>query len=319
DPRLVELGVGELLAKGVGNQIGLHLYDDEPLFDFSLPQLLGWSMGSFNNRRVLRFDDDLLAPVFLVASLNAPVYVAAPVRDAEVVDAFLQRLDDYLAVLARQRDGLGFFRVEQDFFQLEGEGAEPIRVYGLRFGPVAWHVYWARIGDGLYVASQRSVLDDLRSRDSQTIDAVEPAPAHAMLWLRAEHWSRTLPSYRMGWERSNRQACQHNLGPMSSVGRALAAEQSGSQYRVSSNALQQAGRQVYGLNFTCPDGGEYRLAQDGTTASCSLHGTALHPRQGVAPAEGSRLASLVEELRNMTVSMTFLEDGLHAVVEIDGK
>ena len=268
---LVRMGIGDLLTKGIGNQVGLHMYDDEPLFDFSLPQLLGWSMGSFNNRRGFRFDDDMLGPVFLVASLNAPVYVSIPVVDAEVVDGFLDRLDDQLALLARRREGLGFFRVEQDFYHLEGEAESPTRVYGLRLGPVSWQVYWARIGNGVYIASQRSILDDLRAMPTANAPATgdHGPPAHAMARLRPEHWNRVLASYRLGWEANNRRACLHNLGPIASLARAVAAGQKAEPYQVTDQQLTNASAHVYGVEFYCPDGGRYVVSPDGKTASCS--------------------------------------------------
>src|SRR5205807_1002311 len=71
DEAIQRLKLGEFLAKGIGNQVGLHVYDAEPLFDFNLPGFLGMAMGSFNDGRgPLGQETLLIGP--LVASLNSP-------------------------------------------------------------------------------------------------------------------------------------------------------------------------------------------------------------------------------------------------------
>src|SRR4029077_18254979 len=42
-----QLKLGEFLSKGLGNQVGRHVYDAAPLFDFNLPGFFGMMMGSF--------------------------------------------------------------------------------------------------------------------------------------------------------------------------------------------------------------------------------------------------------------------------------
>src|SRR5262249_21897500 len=63
--------VMEFLRKGIGNQIGLHSYDAEPLFDFNLPGLLGQALGTFNGRRGRGLGEIELGISFLVAALNS--------------------------------------------------------------------------------------------------------------------------------------------------------------------------------------------------------------------------------------------------------
>src|SRR5262249_45720624 len=143
---LEQLKLGELLARGVGNQVGLHVYDAVPLFDFNLPNFLGESLGSFSGPR------GRLGPggwdlyiTFLVASLNAPTYVSVPVQDARVVDEFLARLDEFLAQLARQRERMGFLSVQQDFYHFAPAGGQNLRAYAVQFGPLRWRLFWGRI------------------------------------------------------------------------------------------------------------------------------------------------------------------------------
>jgi hypothetical protein len=53
--------------------------------------------------------------------------------------------------------------------------------------------------------------------------------------------------------------------------------------------------------------------------TCSVHGSALAPRQLAVPAEQGSSWKLLHRFGGMTALLTFLEDGLHAVVTIDRK
>jgi hypothetical protein len=68
-----------------------------------------------------------------------------------------------------------------------------------------------------------------------------------------------------------------------------------------------------------PRSGHYLLTADGKAMTCSLHGSALAPRQRVASAEQGTAGKLLHRFGGMTATLTFLEDGLHAVVAIDRK
>ena len=53
--------------------------------------------------------------------------------------------------------------------------------------------------------------------------------------------------------------------------------------------------------------------------ACDLHGSALAPRQSDAPTAQSDLGRLLEGFADMTLLLTFRDEGLHAVVTIDRK
>jgi hypothetical protein len=61
------------------------------------------------------------------------------------------------------------------------------------------------------------------------------------------------------------------------------------------------------------------MTADGKSAACSFHGSALEPRQDQAPTDYSPMTRLLKEFTGMTVSLTFLDDGLHAVLTIEKK
>jgi Protein of unknown function (DUF1559) len=316
------LKLGTFLARGIGNQAGLHVYDAEPLFDFNLPNFLGMAMGSFNGRPG-PFGNEALIIGTLIASLNAPVYISVPVQDAKVVDEFLVRLDGFLAEQAREKEPVGgFFRVEQDFYHLPGGQGKNIRAYSFRFGPLKWRFFWARIGNGLYIASRPYILEDilaLESGKANPVTAQRGPQAHAMVRLRPQHWNRVLSDYRLGWAENNRAACLHNLGPLSSLSRGMTAGKPASSAAALEQELRRLSALVYGVHFFCPEEGRYRVAPDGKAVTCSVHGSATAPRQPAVPSEKSSLGRLLHEFADMTLALTFMEDGLHAVVTIERK
>ena len=230
---LRDLGIGELterdlyqfVAKGIGNKVSMHVYDADQLFDFQLIGFLGQAMGSFGGRQGVGFDDDFLPFVFLGASLNSPVYVSVPIEDAQVVDAFLKKVDSAAAELVRTPEGGGFFRIDKDFYTLPLENGITARSAGLQFGPVKWRFFWARIGTSLYIASKPYILEDLAAglAVSEEKDggagSVSDMKGHAMIRVRPKHWSQVLPAYRLGWAERHRLACLDNVGRLSSLAR----------------------------------------------------------------------------------------------------
>jgi hypothetical protein len=322
------LNATEFISRGLGNQLGFHVYDAHPTFDFNLPGFLGMMVGSFNGATSFTSTEALIS--FAVAALNAPVYISIPVQDAQVVDQFLERLDNLMSANARAGGGRGWFNTRQDFYKLSVGQNQTARVYGLQFGPIKLRAFWARIGRGLYIASKPFILEDLSALESAraasqvaSAAADEPQPSHALARIRAQNWDRTLPDFRLGWAENNRQACLNNLGLLSSVGRAFAAEAGAA---ASTRPAFELGEQVhryadklYAVHHFCPDDGRYALSPDGKEVVCSVHGSARAPLQQSAPKEDSAQGKLLRDFAGLTATLTFLKDGLHAVVVIDRK
>ncbi|MBN2474931.1 MAG: hypothetical protein JXB62_10015 [Pirellulales bacterium] len=305
--------IEEFLAKGIGNQIGMHVYDASPFFDFNLTGFLGEVVGSFSGGG--GFNDEMIPISFLIASLNAPVYVAVPVEDAPIVDQFLDQLDGMLAALARQPARGGWFNLDYDFYRVPLKGQDDrIRCYAVQFGPIKWRVFFARLGDGLYLASKRFILEDLAAIEAKQADT--GPVAHAMIRIRPEHWKDVLPAFRLGWAESSRTACLNNLGPLSSVARAMRASDGDGVKPAEIHGRADA---LHAVHFFCPDGGKYAVSPDGKQVTCSVHGSAIAPRQLAAPAPRSPMGRLMKDFGGATAELTFLEDGLHAVVTIDRK
>jgi hypothetical protein len=204
-----------------------------------------------------------------------------------------------------------------------------MRTFAVKFGPVKLRFFWARIGSAVYVASKDFILEDLLALEVERAktpafakDPPADPPAHAMVKLRPQNWNQVLADYRLGWAENHRQACVNNHGPLSSVARAFTAplgkidEQEAAQLAA---RVQKEAERLGGVQFFCPEGGHYVLERDGKSMTCSIHGSALAPRQPGVPAENSPLAKQLQRFGGMTATLTFMEEGLRAVVIIERK
>jgi hypothetical protein len=341
---LHDIGVGNFLRKGLGDQVGLHIYDSKPLFDLNLSNLVGQMFASGTGRF---FGNDTLWITVLLASLNSPVYVSFDVQDSMIVDEFLERLDKELARLARRPPQGGWFPIDTDFYHLTADATERttdngdqphVRAYALAFGPLKWRFFSARIGDGFYIASKKLIIDDLigahrKQIDSQAStggkDSNEPPPAnrwqpiaHAMVRVRPENWKDVLPEYQLGWAENNRRGVLNHLSMLSSVARAAVAADPDLLKQEPASAGDSIVRQaesLYGITFLPADGGKYHLARDGKTITHSIYGSQSEPRQQAAPASGGSHSELLSGFVGATAELTFLEDGLHAILTIERK
>jgi hypothetical protein len=314
----------KFLYQGLGNQIGFHVYDAEPHVDFNLPQFFG------DMPRLFQGDSAALLAfgLFLMSSANSPAYLSVPVQDAALVDDFVEALDAVAAALARGPNRLfadGYVRT--DFYRVVHPSRVVIRGNGLQFGPVKWRFFTARIGKAFYVATKQYILEDLIAAEAEAARNGKRGSgpsAHAMVRVRPENWKKTLPDYRLGWSENNRQACLCNLGPLSHVGRTFGAAEARGEYTEALAARR--GRDVcrladrlHAVHFFCPDGGDYLLDRDGLAVRCSVHGWSRRPLQQATPREQADGNKLLGGLGGMTITLTFLEDGLRAVLTIDRK
>ena len=319
------LDVSTFLTKGLGDQVGVHVCDAVPLFDLDSPQLLSWLFNDFRGNG-MRLNTGELPLLLALTSFNSPLYLSFPVKDEKVVDAFLQRLDKVLADRARRGSNIGWFSWAEDFYKVPLKTGVLMRSHAFSLGPIKWRFHWARIGKGLYVASKPDILKDLMEAETARAESKEPAKpeadttAHALIRLRAKNWNQVLADYRLGWAENNREACLRNLGSLASAGRAVAAWAEGKPQREiekRNEEMQRLADQAYGVHFFCPEGGHYLLAQDGRSCSCSIHGTVNEPRQPLAARDSTGPGKLLQNFGGLTANLTFLEDGLHAVVIVE--
>jgi hypothetical protein len=301
-----------------------------PVVDINLPSLFGMALGTFSGSSgqldALDGDWENFRMAAMFASLAAPVYISFPVQDTQVVDQFLSSVDGAVAVMAR-KEGQG---VRLDYYRFSLPGV-PLggRAFGVGLGPIKWRFFWARVGKGFYIASKPFILRDLAvlhaeaGRGSKKTVTRDRGPTgHALVRLRPNNWKHLLAEKRLSWAENNREACLKNLGPIEHVGRAFALEDrkgANASWDERGRKAQGQAERINGVRFYCPEGGHYLLSPDGKKCQCSVHGTALRPKQPTRPSEHSKLGRLVNDFSDLKATLTFLKDGLHAVVTIERK
>jgi hypothetical protein len=330
--RATRLNGTEFLSKGIGNQLGFHVYDARPAFDLNMPGLAGLFVSEGAGVSPSSLGGFELLALMAVASVNSPVYVSVPVRDAQVVDRFLEQTDAAWAAFTR-RGRRGRFRLdlEEDFFKFNLTTGETARGFGVRFGPAKLRFFWARIGDGLYIASKPFILEDLAAMHKAGArpgadDARPAATGHALARVRADNWNEVLEDYRLSWAENEREACLNNLGPLSNVSRALSARPPGGggdtpppNGEARNRAVLELAERLHAARYFCPEGGAYEVSPDGLSVSCAVHGGALTPRQTTAPSERSAAGRTMRTLSGVTATLTFMDEGLHAVLTVERK
>lgn len=313
----------KFLNEGLGNQIGLHVYDAEPHVDFNLARFGGGMMATLSGGR----ETDMLIGfgLFMLSSANSPGYFAIPVQDEAIVDDFIGALDAVSAALAR-RDNRDFdfigAGIKTDFYRIAHPSKIVIRGNGIQFGATTWRFFAARVGKVYYIATKQAIIEDLIAAHAKPATGDPGAAAHAMIRVRPENWKKTLPDYRLGWAENHRQACLCNLPTLSHVGRAFGSMDNRSAYEAADaerrglEIVRIAERQ-HAVRYVCPDGGSYLLDQEGRNVTCSRHGSILQPRQSAL--EPMEPGEVLKDLGGMTVTFSLLEDGLRAVLTIDRK
>jgi hypothetical protein len=306
----------ELLEKGLGNQVAVHVYDAVPIVDVNLSTMLAGFLSSRSGSSAIEIEAILVGA--LAASLSSPVYISIPVKDGKLVDRFLDSLDP-LFTHRLQAQG-----VEQDFYYLRKDRELTLRGNVLRFGPVKVRFFTGRIGDAFYIVicNKPFILDDLvaldAARKSGTVKPGDGGPVgYAMLRLRPENWNLVLPDFHLGWAENNRLGCLDNLGPLSNVARSLTAAGNG-KAADAADVLREA-RRLHDVRFFCPEGGRYLVSPDGKKCRCSVHGWDREPRQRAAPRPECPSMKLIRQFAGLSATLTFREDGLQAVLLIERK
>lgn len=318
--KITERDLYLLVSEGIGDTIGLHVCDTDPTFDIQLTSLLSDMFGTRASRSFALGGEELWVGM-AIASLTSPVYVNVSVNDTEVVDQFLSRLDEGAAIEARTHTDLGWFAFRKDFYTVD-VGDTVVRSFVLSLGPIKWRFFYARIDENLVVASKLQTLEQLVAQQSapEKADGAEEqsdSAAHAQLTIHRDHWKRIIPTMRLAWDEGARAACLDNIGPLTSTARVLAGSGSVKETpEQNAMRLTAEAESIYGGLHFCPCGGHYVRNEDGEIV-CSVHGTGERPRQPRPNADNGASLDMLNSFSEVRVLLSFLEDGLHAVLEID--
>jgi hypothetical protein len=300
----VDLGkLRRFLKDGIGDQVGLHMHDAPRLLDSDLSGLFGGSGEEMG----------FGALGLLVKFVFGPSSVSIPVKDAKVVDEYLDEIDRFLLAGRRGVTELGVrWHKEVDFYRFPVANGHTARCVVVNLFGLKWRVYWARIGDGLYVVTRPFILDDLAAAHAEGKRPARTEAAHAALRVRPENWNAVRAGYNLGWAEGNRAACHANMDMVANVSR-------GWNDRAAAGDPALLGRvaRVYGARPFCPEGGAYTLTPDGRSCRCSVHGSHDDPRQPAGPTEASATGRLMKSFSGLTAAIRFEDDGLRVVVTVD--
>jgi Protein of unknown function (DUF1559) len=301
--------VRRFLRDGIGDQVGFHLHDGSKTFDYE-------TSGAVNSRSPLfggRLGPaDTIGLAGLVQFVTGPSSVSIPVKDAKAVDEFLDHLDSFLTKV-RESDSRELRNLlgDTEFYRLPSGDGPVIRCVAIKAFGLVYRIYWARIGDGLYIANRPFVLDDIRAaRSGKKPEAKETG--HAQVRVRPENWKDVLPGYNLGWAEKHRSGCHDNLSLLANVAR-------GWNDKAVDAAVRERVARFYGIRPFCPDGGTYTLSADGRRCTCSVHGDPQDPRQLAAPTADSPTGQVLKTFAGLRATLTFHEDGLRAVVVVERK
>jgi hypothetical protein len=301
------------ILDGLGDRIAVNVHDSARVFDLDWPSLarggLGWEVRL-----------GLWAQL-----LTSPVSVAIPVKDAKVVDEFLGELDRAPGGFSLLVPAVGNFK--PDGYRTKTTGGHVVRCMVVRGAGLKWRVFLGRIGDGLYVVNRPQLLEEIAAAEAERArkpaddrPADRDAVGHALLRLRPENWDQVLPDFRLSWAEADREACTANLVALTNVARGWHdRRKADAEKEVEGLLLEQAARLYGGARPYCPEGGRYTLSADGRSCRCSVHGDATVPRQPASPGEDSTSGRAMRSFAGLTATLTFLEDGLRAVVILDRK
>lgn len=307
----------EFLEKGIGEHVSYQVLDASQPITSDVTTFMGsrLPMAGFGNDF---FGSEMLFFGMLIQSLTNPACIVIPVQQAELVDRFLVEVDKQLAALPR-----GF----QDFVQMEQYqipvGENKVRIYSIKLLGISFRIAWARMGNYLVVTNQPTMLPELhqyyskQAAPSKEANTKKDDQGHAQFSIYPEAWKQVLPGYRLGWAENHRVACGKNQQCIANIARSYPElVKADGTY---DPKLLTLVRQQYGQRIFCPDGGTYKMLPNGN-CECSIHGCAhINPQQPLEPSKESDTMKSLAEFKGLSATLTFLEDGLHAVLVLKRK
>jgi len=255
------------LKDGIGDQVGLHMHDAPRLLDSDLSGIVGGSGA----------EAGFGALGLLVKFVFGPSSVSIPVKDAKVVDEYLKELDRILLAKRRDVNSLGVvFGKEVDFYTFPLPQGHTVRCVALNLFGLKWRLYWARIGDGLYVVTRPFISG--RPSLAAHADGKRPArtePAHAVLRLRPENWNAVLPGLQpRGGPRATGPRVTRTWPWVSNVSRGVERPR---RRRSDAELLKRVSR-IYGTRPFCRTPGRIRSQQTVDRAGGAVVPPAAHIR-----------------------------------------
>ncbi len=277
----------------LGDQVSFVIYDGDPLLTIGGDLPMG-----FLGRR----DADFAAVAsILLTSLTLPTAVVVKVKDPPAARAAVERLVDSLSQSAAGKRGRDATAVT-GYRIADASKNDPIGVVAMSIFGVTLRLYWAVIGDQLYVATRRWLAEDVVTRGFVVPKDAPTEPAHLRLRLDHARLKSALVAIQAGFGEDMRDACFANLTDLELVSQA-------SRTTDAPAAVQRA------LGYTpyCPAGGAYSFTGLGE-AACSAHGNQRSPKQPRELADSTSTAKWLGRLDALELSLIFTPEGLRTHV-----
>lgn len=281
----------KLFGRALGNHASIQIGDGRPRVTTN-------TIGLFAQGPPFGLEEwVLLAP--LGTSLSLPLAVEVPVKDKAALDECLADIRAYLAAQRMREEE--WFSVDQ--YQAVQGGSRTVDVVSVRLFIFEWRLYYAVAGDRFILATERDFIDQLA-----TGEPVGPGEGNLRLELIPSRWKEVAPSMALSYAEQARRTCLANLSWLEALYNAFPKVQ---PYDSAAQSLP-----LFGTTFVCPDGGRY-IGRPGGQVECTQHGSRLASRQGPRPQPGSPAAYMIDSVRRIEATLSFLPDGISTTVRIE--
>jgi hypothetical protein len=300
-------GVAEVLRSNptltdlawLGDRASLHFCDGDSILQVDPALMRPLQLPLLGN---LSLEQQGAATALLMA-LKMPVYATIDIENRDQAAKLLQQLSQQ--VILRETE-LGGFRLSADAYRLPDYKSHPLYVFGIEFYAVKLRLHVAVVGDQLVVATKpellREVIDASTAEEGQP-----PAPAHMLVRFNRRGLNRACDDVQLYWEEKARTACNRNISSIYNLVKL---------YGVKIDDVPRLSEAKYGVQYFCPDDGDYRFDAEQNQVFCGVHGNREQSRQNPHPDRKASFARFIENLDEITASLRFQDDALLTTVEI---
>ncbi|MGA2255901.1 MAG: hypothetical protein ABSG53_14740, partial [Thermoguttaceae bacterium] len=243
------------------------------------------------------------AATALLMALKMPVYATIDIENRDQAAKLLQQLSQQVIL---QGTELGETHLSADAYRLPDYKGHPLYVFGIELYAVKLRLHVAVVGDQLVVATKPDVLREVIDV-STAEEGPPPPPAHMLIRFNRRGLNRAYDDAQLYWEEKARTACNRNISSIHNLVKL---------YGVKIDDLPRLSEAKYGVQYFCPDDGDYRFDAELNQVLCSVHGNREHSRQNPRPDRKASFARFIENLDEITASLRFQDDALLTTVEI---
>jgi hypothetical protein len=286
--------------KWIGDRVGVHLCDGEMVLQIDPTQLRPTSVPLLGEVPI-----EMQALVgALVVAVNMPVYVTIDVENQEHAARLIEQLSQQ--VFLKQNNVMGGLPAKMDSYRLPDYKQHAIYVFSGEIYALKIRLHVTVVGDQLVAATKPEILREVIDA-SHSPETRPPQPAHVLLRLNRRALGQMYDDVELFWAEKSRGACHRNIISIYNL-RKL--------YETPIDQIARLSNAKYGVQYYCPDDGEYSFDAERNQVVCSVHGNREQSRQHPRPDRPSSFARFVESVDEIVASLRFREDAMIATVEV---